>query len=145
MDRGECFQNKVVAGAQMSALVGEDGRDFRIAERVQRSFADHHPAAYPGQTVGKRLRHVQDAKVSGPGARVGKGSIVPDPDEIDHHAVVGPTAPSADGHPHQGDRQPGTDQHSQREDGDVRHPQRPAQTAGVADESGRGPPVGTGH
>ena len=114
--RGERLQNQVVTGPQVSPLVGEDGRDFGVGERVQRPFADHHPAAHTRQAVGKRLRDVQDAKIARPGARLGERRIVSDPDQIDHHAVVGPPSPIRDGHPDHGDHQSGADQHGQRED-----------------------------
>ena len=120
--RGERLQNQVVAGAQMGPLVGEDGGDFGVGERVQRSLADHHPAAHAGQTVGKRLGDVQDAQIARVRARLRQGRIVADPDQIHDHAVMGAPSPIGDGHAHQRHHQPDTDQHGQREDRDVCRP-----------------------
>ena len=132
-------------GSQMRPLVAEDGRDLGIVERRQGSFADHHAAAYSRQTVGKRLRDVQDAKVAGAGGGLGQRGIVSDVDQVDHHAVVRPPSPIGDGHSQDRDHQTRTDQHGQREYRHVDRPQRPAEPAFRADDTGGGPSIGTGH
>ncbi|OOK73366.1 hypothetical protein BZL30_4977 [Mycobacterium kansasii] len=142
---GECLQDQVVAGPQMRPLVGENCGDFLVGQRGQRSLADHYPATDAGQAIGKRLRHVEHAQIPGSRARLGQRGAVPYSNQIDHHAVMSPTAPSGDGHPNYGNHQPGPDQHSQREDGDVCRPQRPAEPDSGVEDTGRRPPVSARH
>lgn len=61
--------------------MGKDRRDLGVGERGQCAFADHNPATHTGQTVGKGLRDVQDPKVAGPRARLGKRTVA------GHHVI----------------------------------------------------------
>lgn len=127
MDRGESLKNQVVAGPQMCAFVAEDGRDFGVGEGGQRAFAEHHTAAYAGQTVRERLGHPKDAQVAGPRADLGGHPVTSDAEQVDQHAVVGTPATGVDRHPQHRHCQARTDQYGEREHADVQHPQRPAE------------------
>ena len=86
MRADERLQHQIVTGTQMCTLMGQDGGDLGVGQGAQGALADHDTAVHPGQAVGQRLRHVEDAQAAGPR----------NPDEVDHHAVVGPPTPRPD-------------------------------------------------
>ena len=94
--RGEHLENKVVAGPQVGAFVGEDRRHLIVAQRIQRTLTDHDAAAYTRQAVGQRLCHIEDPQVVA--LRLA--------DQVDDHPVVRPAAPGGDCHLQHGEGQP---------------------------------------
>ena len=116
-----------------------------VVEGAQRAFADHDPAAHPGQAVGQRLRDVEDAQFAGAGTGVGAQAIVVTPSRSTsirwwarRRRVAIATLTTAT-------HQAGADQQGQREDDDVEQPQRPAESVDLTDDGRGRAPVGTGH
>ena len=85
--------DRLIEGEHLDHPPDLDRRDLLIGQRVQRTFAEHHAAANPGQAVGQGLVDIQDAQaVTGhrsatAGAQLGHG-LPRGGHEVDDHAVV---------------------------------------------------------